>query len=215
MMMKRLLQVRSKHTLPSLPYDYNALEPVISGNTNYPTKSTNSIRVAEIMQLHHAKHHQAYVNNLNVAESKMHDAEQKQDLAAMIQLQSALKFNGGGHLNHSIFWTNLAPTGKGGGDAPKGNLATAINREFGSLEKMISTFNANTAAVQGSGWGWLVSVSMCEYIFMSGWVGLQPHDKVAGVDHHGKLGPGHLARSRSTVCSHSIHPDVSRQRPNE
>ena len=72
---------RAKHTLPDLPYDYNALEPVIS---------------ADIMKLHHAKHHQAYVNNLVVAEEKFGEAKLKNDLSTMIQLQSALKFNGGG-----------------------------------------------------------------------------------------------------------------------
>merc|ERR1712117_905458 len=80
---------RSKHTLPDLPYDYSALEPVIS---------------AEIMQLHHSKHHQTYVNNLNAAEEKLAEASAKNDVSAIIGLQGALKFNGGGHINHSIFW---------------------------------------------------------------------------------------------------------------
>merc|ERR1719414_1252081 len=80
---------RAKHTLPDLPYDYNALEPVIS---------------AEIMQLHHSKHHQTYVNNYNVAQEKLADAVAKDDAGAIIGLHGALKFNGGGHINHSIFW---------------------------------------------------------------------------------------------------------------
>ena len=80
---------RGKHSLPDLPYDYNALEPVIS---------------AEIMQLHHSKHHATYVNNLNVAEEKLAEAVAKNDVSTVIGLHGALKFNGGGHLNHSIFW---------------------------------------------------------------------------------------------------------------
>jgi len=131
---------RSKHTLPDLPYDYNALEPVIS---------------AEIMQLHHSKHHQTYVTNLNVAEEKMYEAVNSKDVTIQIALQSAIKFNGGGHINHSIFWKNLAPVKKSGGEVPTGSLATAIKKEFGSLEAFIQKFNTQTAAVQGSGWGWL------------------------------------------------------------
>src|SRR5690349_6683282 len=103
--------------LPPLPYDFNALEPVIS---------------AEIMNLHYTKHHQAYVNNFNKALEQYAEAEQKNDYAAMIALQSALKFNGGGHINHSIFWTNLAPKNQGGGTPPNGELAEAINKDFGS-----------------------------------------------------------------------------------
>ncbi|KAJ3287618.1 Superoxide dismutase [Mn], mitochondrial [Borealophlyctis nickersoniae] len=131
---------RNKHTLPDLPYDYNALEPFIS---------------AEIMQLHHSKHHQAYVTGLNTAEEKLHDAEAKGDVAAQISLQPMLKFNGGGHINHSIFWKNLAPQKLGGGEPPKGALLNALNSRFGSLEEFIKTFNATAAGVQGSGWGWL------------------------------------------------------------
>ncbi|KAJ3190349.1 Superoxide dismutase [Mn], mitochondrial [Gaertneriomyces sp. JEL0708] len=131
---------RGKHTLPDLPYDYNALEPFIS---------------AEIMQLHHAKHHQTYVNNLNVACEQEYEATQKNDIKTQIALQGALKFNGGGHINHSIFWTNLAPQKLGGGEPPKGALLNAINQEFGSLDEFQKKFSAQSAAVQGSGWGWL------------------------------------------------------------
>jgi hypothetical protein len=97
---------RNKHTLPDLPYDYAELEPVIS---------------AQIMELHHKKHHQTYVNNLNQAEEQLGNSLQKNDLTAQITLQNVLKFNGGGHINHSIFWTNLSPTKKNGGGAPSGN----------------------------------------------------------------------------------------------
>ncbi|XP_023584033.1 superoxide dismutase [Mn], mitochondrial-like [Trichechus manatus latirostris] len=93
---------RQKHSLPDLPYDYGALEPYIN---------------AQIMQLHHNKHHAAYVNNLNIAEEKYKEALAKDDVTTQIALQPALKFNGGGHINHSIFWTNLSPNG---GGEPKG-----------------------------------------------------------------------------------------------
>ncbi len=128
------------HQLPQLPYDYSALEPVIN---------------AEIMMLHHSKHHNAYVTNLNKALEEYHEAEMKHDLPSMIALQGAIRFNGGGHTNHSIFWTNLAPTSQGGGEPPKGNLANAINSEFGSLQSLIDQFNTKTVSIQGSGWGWL------------------------------------------------------------
>lgn len=100
-----MVLARSKYTLPDLPYDYNALEPVIS---------------AEIMQIHHQKHHQAYINNLNLALEKMEAAESKQDLQALVTLQQQIKFNGGGNLNHSIFWKNLCPPNKAKGK-PSGN----------------------------------------------------------------------------------------------
>lgn len=92
--LRTLISKRTKYTLPDLPYDYNALEPVIS---------------AEIMQLHHQKHHQAYVNNLNIALEKADAAKQGDDLNSLVNLQQQIKFNGGGHLNHSIFWKNLCP----------------------------------------------------------------------------------------------------------
>lgn len=129
-----------KFTLPDLPYAYHALEPVISG---------------EIMQLHHQKHHAAYVNNLNAALEKYAEAEKKEDLSTMISLQPAIGFNGGGHINHSIFWTNLAPLNSGGGKLPQGELADAINKRWGSLDKFIEIFNGIAAPIQGSGWCWL------------------------------------------------------------
>jgi len=128
---------RSKHTLPDLKYDFGALEPHIS---------------ADIMQLHHQKHHQTYVNNLNVAEEKLAEAVAKQDVSTIIALQPALKFNGGGHINHSIFWENLSPNG---GGEPSGDLMAAIKKDFGSFDNLKQKLAASTVAVQGSGWGWL------------------------------------------------------------
>ena len=132
----------TKRQLPDLKYDYGALEPVISG---------------QIMEIHHSRHHQAYVTNLNVALEQYEEAEAKNDTAKMIALQGAIKFNGGGHINHSIFWDNLAPPSCGGGEPPSGALLEAIEAKWGSFEVFQKTFNAQTAAIQGSGWGWLGS----------------------------------------------------------
>src|SRR5579864_5339794 len=99
-----MAESKISYQLPELPYDFNALEPVIS---------------AEIMELHYAKHHKGYVTNLNTALEKYHEAEGKNDVAQMIAIQPMIKFNGGGHINHSIFWTILAPISKGGGGHPK------------------------------------------------------------------------------------------------
>lgn len=130
----------SDFVLPDLDYDYGALEPVISG---------------QIMQLHHSKHHQAYVNNLNIALEHYHGAEQKSNLDSMISLQAAIRFNGGGHINHTLFWKMLAPKSQGGGGQPEGELKRLITLTFGSFDAFVQKMNQTTAAIQGSGWGWL------------------------------------------------------------
>jgi Fe-Mn family superoxide dismutase len=128
------------YVLPDLPYDFNSLEPVIS---------------AQIMVIHHQKHHQAYVTNLNSALEKYHAAAAKRDLQQMIHLSKSINFNGGGHVNHSIFWTNLASKGTTGGGHPGGDLNAYLVKEFGSYDKFVEKFNNETIAIQGSGWGWL------------------------------------------------------------
>jgi superoxide dismutase, Fe-Mn family len=140
-----------KFKLPELPYDYNALEPVIS---------------AEIMQLHHQKHHNGYVTNLNAALEKYEQADANEDLNTMVSLQPAIRFNGGGHINHTIFWTNLAPKNKGGGEPVTGELAEAINEKWGSLKSFIEKFNAQAAPIQGSGWCWLCFCPSSKQIFI-------------------------------------------------
>ncbi|KAF3454809.1 hypothetical protein FNV43_RR05257 [Rhamnella rubrinervis] len=127
-------------SLPDLPYGYGALEPAISG---------------EIMQLHHQKHHQAYITNYNKALEQLDQAIPKGDTTTIVKLQSAIKFNGGGHINHSIFWKNLIPIQEGGGVPPKGSLGWAIDTQFGSLEALIQKISTEGAALQGSGWVWL------------------------------------------------------------
>jgi len=127
-----------KHTLPPLPYAFDALEPYIA---------------TEIMTLHYTKHHQTYVNGLNAAEEAYAAAD---STAKKISLQSALKFNGGGHINHSLFWKNLSPVKEGGGRLVEGGaLEKALVKDFGSVEECKKQMNAKTAAIQGSGWGWL------------------------------------------------------------
>jgi superoxide dismutase, Fe-Mn family len=122
------------YTLPDLPYDYSALEPSISGT---------------IMELHHSKHHQAYVTGANTALAQLAEARDSDNLANVNKLEKDLAFNLGGHVNHSIFWTNLSPDG---GDKPTGELAAAIDDGFGSFDKFQAHFTATALGVQGSGW---------------------------------------------------------------
>ena len=123
------------YELPDLPYDYDALEPHISG---------------EIMQLHHDKHHATYVAGANAALEKLEKArEEEADANEIRTLSKNLAFNLGGHTNHSIFWKNLSPNG---GGEPTGELAEAINRDFGSFEKFKDHFSAAATGLQGSGW---------------------------------------------------------------
>jgi len=122
------------YTLPDLAYDYSALAPAISG---------------EIMELHHSKHHAAYVAGANTALEKMAEARDTNNFAAIGGLEKALAFNLGGHTNHSIFWTNMSPEG---GDKPVGALATAIDENFGSFDKFQAHFTNNAMTVMGSGW---------------------------------------------------------------
>ena len=122
------------YTLPELPYDYAALEPHISG---------------KIMQLHHDKHHQAYVTGANTALDQLAEARVSGNLAAVNKLEKDLAFNVGGHVNHTIFWNNLSPEG---GERPEGELADAIDEYFGDFEKFQAHFTATAMGVQGSGW---------------------------------------------------------------
>jgi Fe-Mn family superoxide dismutase len=124
----------TKYTLPDLDYDFAALEPHISGR---------------IMQLHHGKHHAAYVAGANTTLDLMAEAREKNDLTWINKLQKDLAFNLGGHVNHSIFWKNLSADG---GDKPAGELAAAIDEFFGSFDGFRAHFTANAMGIQGSGW---------------------------------------------------------------
>jgi superoxide dismutase, Fe-Mn family len=126
------------YTLPELGYDYGALAPHIS---------------ARIMELHHSKHHNTYVTGANTALDQLAEARDSGNLANLNKLERDLAFNLGGHVNHSVFWTNLSPDG---GDKPTGELAAAIDDFFGSFDKFTAHFTAAALGVQGSGWAALV-----------------------------------------------------------
>lgn len=130
--------------LPSLPYAYDALEPHIDART---------------MEIHHTKHHNAYVTNLNaaIAGTRLESMTIEEILRNMDQVpadkKAAVQNNGGGHHNHTLFWTIMSP--RGGGE-PAGELASAISAKFGSFEAFKDTFSKNAATRFGSGWSWLV-----------------------------------------------------------
>ena len=125
----------AKYELPELDYAYDALEPHISG---------------EIMELHHTKHHQNYVNGANAALEKLEAARKDGSIAGVVTaLSKDLAFNLGGHTNHSLFWKNLSPND---GGEPTGELAEAINRDFDSFEAFKDHFSGAALGLQGSGW---------------------------------------------------------------
>jgi len=134
-----------KHELPPLPYPYDALAPHIGEDT---------------MRVHHDKHHQAYVNNLNTALENYPDLQNKsaeeliKNLGAVPEaIRTAVRNNGGGHVNHSMFWPSMS---KNGGGAPSGKVADAINSAFGSFDAFKEQFAKAAAGRFGSGWAWLV-----------------------------------------------------------
>ena len=136
------------HQLPSLPYAFDALEPHIDAQT---------------MQIHHGKHHQAYINNLNAALEAHPDLQAKsvedliKDLNALPEaIRTAVRNNGGGHANHSLFWTLMAPNA---GGAPTGKIADAIANQFGGFDSFKEQFAKAATTRFGSGWAWLVSSS--------------------------------------------------------
>jgi Fe-Mn family superoxide dismutase len=136
------------HTLPDLDYAYDALEPHIDAKT---------------MEIHYTKHHQGYVNNLNNALAGKPDLEAKSlcellgDLASVPEdIRTAVRNNGGGHANHSLFWQVIAP---GGAKSPSGDLAAAIDKAFGSFDAFKEQFGKAAATRFGSGWAWLAKTS--------------------------------------------------------
>lgn len=137
-----------KHELPALPYGYDALEPFIDAKT---------------MELHHAKHHQAYVDKLNAA-LETHPELQQTPLKKLLRnldaipddIRAAVRNHGGGHLNHSLFWTLLAPQSQGGGSGPSGDVATLLAASFSSVDSFKKAFTDSALKVFGSGWVWLV-----------------------------------------------------------
>jgi Fe-Mn family superoxide dismutase len=126
------------YVLPDLAYDFAALEPHITG---------------EVLELHHGKHHKAYVDKANETLEKLEEARGQEDFSRLAGLEKALAFNLSGHVLHSIFWRNLSPEG---GDAPSGELARLIARDFGSFQSFKSQLTEVAATVMGSGWAALV-----------------------------------------------------------
>ncbi|MEU1390919.1 MULTISPECIES: superoxide dismutase [unclassified Nonomuraea] len=148
-----------EYTLPDMPYDYAALEPAITG---------------EILELHHAKHHAAYVKGANDTLDRLAEARDKGEFGGLVGLEKTFAFNLSGHVLHTIFWQNLSPDG---GDRPDGELGDAITEHFGSFEAFKKQLTTATATVQGSGWGVLA------------WEPLGRRLVVEQVyDHHGNIG---------------------------
>ena len=125
----------TKYVLPDLPYDYGALEPHIS---------------AKIMQLHHDKHHKTYVDGANTTLESLEEARSKSDFARIAALEHALAFHLSGHVLHSLFWKNLSPDG---GGKPAGELASALDRDFGGFDGFKQQLTKAAATCMGSGWG--------------------------------------------------------------
>jgi superoxide dismutase, Fe-Mn family len=125
----------AQYSLPDLPYDFGALEPHYSG---------------QILELHHDKHHAAYVTGANTTLDKLSEAREKSDFGGIVGLEKTLAFNVSGHVLHSIFWKNLSPDG---GDKPDGDLATGLDEFFGGFDAFKSQLTQASSTIQGSGWG--------------------------------------------------------------
>ncbi len=149
------------YELPPLDYDYGALEPHYS---------------ARVLELHHDKHHKAYVDGVNGTLEKLAGARESGDLSALVGLEKTLAFNLSGHVLHTIFWKNLSPHG---GDKPDGDLASAIDDHFGSFDKFKTQLSQATSTVQGSGWGALSWEPLGERLFI---------EQI--YDHQGNVGQG-------------------------
>ncbi|THW54850.1 hypothetical protein D6D20_09906 [Aureobasidium pullulans] len=130
----------TQYSLPPLPYAYDALEPAIS---------------AQIMQLHHSKHHQTYITNLNAALTSQLHALISNDLPLQLANQQIITFNGGGHINHSLFWENLCAASESKVTDAK-QVVAEIEKQWGGIEEFKTAFGKMCLGIPGSGWGWLV-----------------------------------------------------------
>ena len=139
----------SRYTLPELPYDFSALEPHISG---------------QVMELHYAKHHAAYVKSANTVLDQLKEAREKLDFTRLDALERALAFNLSGHILHSIFWQNMSPDG---GGALPGPLADAIQRDFGGFYHFQKQLTHVAATIMGSGWAALVWEPLGEQLLIT------------------------------------------------
>ena len=152
-----------QYVLPDLDYDFGALEPHISG---------------QIMELHHGKHHKAYVEKANETLEKLEQARASKDFTRLAGLEKALAFNLSGHVLHSVFWKNLVPKG---GDAPDGELARAITRDYGSFEAFKAQMTEVAATIMGSGWAALVWEPMAQRLLTCQIYDHQPNLSQSGV----------------------------------
>lgn len=172
------------YTLPDLPYDYSALEQAMS---------------AEILELHHSKHHAAYVKGANDTLEQLAEARDKEQFGGLVGLQKTLAFHLSGHVLHSLFWQNLSPEG---GDRPDGALADAITEHFGSFEAFRKQLTTATVGVQGSGWGIL------------SWEPLGQRLIVEQVyDHHGNVGQGTTPLLAFDAWEHAYYLQYRNVRP--
>ncbi|RLV92818.1 putative superoxide dismutase Mn mitochondrial [Spathaspora sp. JA1] len=134
---------KSYRSMAVLDYEFDALEPYISG---------------EIMSIHYLKHNQAYVDGYNTAMKSLAEAKAKDDTKEIVTLQQSIKFNGGGYINHALFWKSLSPVADGGGDKPteESALGRLITQQYGSVEELIEITTQRLTGIQGSGWAWIV-----------------------------------------------------------
>ncbi|MDX6291436.1 MAG: superoxide dismutase, Fe-Mn family [Kribbellaceae bacterium] len=164
------------YTLPDLGYDYGALEPHISG---------------QIMELHHNKHHQAYVTGANTALEQMAEARDKDSFGTVNQLSKNLAFNLAGHVNHTVFWQNLSPDG---GDKPDGDLSAAVDEFFGSFDAFRKQFTASALGIQGSGWSILTYDTLGQKLLIE-----------QLYDHQGNLAQGQVPLLMLDMWEHAFY----------
>jgi Fe-Mn family superoxide dismutase len=174
----------TKYVLPDLSYDYGALEPNISGR---------------IMELHHDKHHLAYVNGANSALDALAEARDKNDLTMVNKFQKDLDFNLAGHVNHTVFWKNMSPDG---GDKPTGELAAAIDHFFGSFDAFRAHFTASALGIQGSGWSILVWEMFGQKLIIE-----------QLYDHQGNLSVGSIPLLMLDMWEHAFYLDYQNVKP--
>ena len=166
------------YTLPELPYDYSALEPHLS---------------ATLLELHHAKHHAAYVKGANTTLEKLAKARSDESFDTINQLQKNLAFHVSGHILHSVFWTNMSPDG---GGKPDGDLAAAIDDSLGSYEGFKQQLSEAASNVQGSGWGALAWEPMAQRLVV---------EQV--YDHQGNIGNGTVPLLVLDMWEHAYYLD--------
>jgi Fe-Mn family superoxide dismutase len=172
------------YTLPDLPYDYGALEPHYS---------------ARVLELHHDKHHAAYVSGLNGTLDKLAAARESGDLSSIVGLEKTLAFNLSGHVLHTLFWQNLSPDG---GGRPVGELAAAIDESFGSFDMFQAHMTEAVVTVQGSGWGALSWETLGQRLFI---------EQI--YDHQGNVGQSGIQLLVIDAWEHAYYLQYENRRP--